>query len=37
MLSGAGLIIVAGIVIILRERQLGIRREKARQAKLPGG
>lgn len=37
MLSGASLIIFAGIIIILRERQLGIRREKARQAKLPGG
>lgn len=37
MLIGAGLIILAGIIIILRERQLGIRREKARQAKLPGG
>lgn len=37
MLFGAALIILAGIIIILRERQLGIRREKARQAKLPGG
>lgn len=37
MLFGASLIILAGIVIILRERQLGIRRAKARQAKLPGG
>jgi drug/metabolite transporter (DMT)-like permease len=37
MLFGASLIILAGIVIILRERQLGIRRDKDRQAKLPGG
>ncbi|WP_375174200.1 DMT family transporter [Pseudooceanicola sp.] len=37
MLFGASLIILAGIIIILRERQLGIQREKARQAKLPGG
>ncbi|WP_136636229.1 DMT family transporter [Pseudooceanicola onchidii] len=37
MLLGAALIILAGIAIILRERHLGIRREKARQAKLPGG
>jgi len=35
MLLGAALIIIAGIIIILRERQLGIRREKARQAKTP--
>lgn len=33
MLFGAALIILAGMLIILRERQLGIRREKARQAK----
>jgi len=33
MLFGAALIILAGLLIILRERQLGIRREKARQAK----
>ncbi|WP_407494096.1 DMT family transporter [Pseudooceanicola sp. MF1-13] len=33
MLFGAALIILAGLAIILRERQLGIRREKARQAK----
>ena len=37
MLFGASLIILAGIIIILRERHLGIQRKKARQAKLPGG
>lgn len=37
MLFGASLIILAGIIIILRERHLGIQRAKARQAKLPGG
>lgn len=35
MMGGAGLIILAGLIIILRERQLGIRRQKARQAKTP--
>ncbi len=35
MLSGASLVIVAGIIIILRERQLGIRRNKARAARTP--
>ena len=35
MLSGAALVIVAGIIIILRERQLGIRRNKARAARTP--
>jgi drug/metabolite transporter (DMT)-like permease len=35
MLSGASLVILAGIVIILRERQLGIRRNKARAARTP--
>jgi len=33
MLMGAGLIIVAGIVIILRERHLGLRRGRARSVK----
>ena len=37
MLSGASLIILAGIIIILRERHLGLQRAKARQAKLPEG
>ncbi|GAA6147247.1 DMT family transporter [Pseudooceanicola nitratireducens] len=35
MLFGASLIVFAGLIIILRERQLGIRRAKARQAKTP--
>jgi drug/metabolite transporter (DMT)-like permease len=35
MLTGASLVILAGIVIILRERQLGIRRNKARAARTP--
>ncbi|MGI3210164.1 DMT family transporter [Roseovarius tibetensis] len=35
MLSGATLVILAGILIILRERQLGIRRNKARSARTP--
>jgi len=35
MLSGASLVILAGILIILRERQLGIRRNKARAARTP--
>lgn len=35
MLSGASLVILAGIVIILRERRLGIRRNKARAARTP--
>jgi drug/metabolite transporter (DMT)-like permease len=37
MLGGAALIVFAGLIIILRERQLGIQRDKARQAKLPHG
>lgn len=37
MLFGAVLIMLAGIAIILRERHLGIQRDKARQAKLPYG
>ncbi|MFO7759476.1 MAG: DMT family transporter [Roseovarius sp.] len=35
MLSGASLVILAGIVIILRERQLGIQRNRARSARTP--
>jgi drug/metabolite transporter (DMT)-like permease len=35
MLSGASLVILAGIIIILRERQLGIRRNRARAARTP--
>lgn len=37
MLLGAALIIAAGIVIILREHQLGLRRGRARQARTPQG
>lgn len=37
MLLGAALIIAAGIVIILREHQLGLRRGRARQARTPEG
>lgn len=35
MLFGAGLIILAGVIIILREAHLGIAREKSRQVKTP--
>ena len=35
MLSGAALVILAGCLIILRERQLGIRRNKTRAARTP--
>jgi hypothetical protein len=35
MLTGASLVILAGILIIWRERQLGIRRNKARSARTP--
>jgi drug/metabolite transporter (DMT)-like permease len=37
MLLGAGLVILAGLIIILRERQLGLRRERARAIKPPQG
>ncbi|MEQ8291800.1 MAG: DMT family transporter [Roseovarius sp.] len=37
MLLGAALVILAGLIIILRERHLGIQRGKARQAKTPQG
>lgn len=35
MLTGAALVILAGCLIILRERQLGIQRNKARAARTP--
>jgi len=37
MLAGAALVVSAGLVIIWRERQLGIERGKARQAVTPQG
>ena len=37
MLSGAALIVVAGIVIILREHRLGLKRGQARAVKTPQG
>lgn len=37
MLAGAALVIAAGILIIWRERQLGLQRGKGRQAMGPGG
>ena len=37
MLLGAALVIVAGILIILRERHLGIKRGKARALRTPQG
>lgn len=37
MLVGAGLIILAGIIIIARERQLGLRRGRARSMRTPQG
>lgn len=37
MLAGAGLIVLAGILIIWREHALGLRREKARQGMTPQG
>jgi len=37
MLVGAGLIIAAGVIIILREAQLGLERTKARKVKTPVG
>lgn len=36
-LAGALLIILAGVIIIFRERQLGLEREKQRKAMTPGG
>jgi len=35
MLIGAALVIVAGLVIILRERHLGLKRGRARSARTP--
>ena len=37
MLAGAALIVLAGIIIILRERQLGLKRGQARALKTPQG
>lgn len=37
MLTGAAIIIAAGVVIILRERQLGLERSKQRKAMTPSG
>ena len=37
MLMGAGLVILAGIIIILRERHLGLKRGKARALRTPQG
>lgn len=37
MLAGAGLIVLAGLFIIYRERQLGLQRGRARQAMTPQG
>lgn len=37
MLGGAALIIVAGVLIILREHHLGLRRERQRKAMTPQG
>lgn len=37
MLIGAGLVIAAGVLIIWRERQLGLEREKQRKAMTPQG
>lgn len=37
MLGGAGLVVLAGIMIILRERQLGIERARQRKAMTPQG
>ncbi len=36
-IGGAALIILAGVLIIYRERQLGLEREKQRRAMTPGG
>lgn len=37
MLAGAALVILAGVLIIWRERQLGIQRDRQRKAMTPGG
>ena len=37
MLGGASLVILAGVLIIWRERKLGLEREKQRRAMTPGG
>jgi len=37
MLSGAGLVVLAGVLIILRERRLGLERSRQRKAMTPQG
>jgi drug/metabolite transporter (DMT)-like permease len=37
MLAGASLIVLAGVIIILRERQLGLERARQRKASTPQG
>lgn len=37
MLAGAAIIILAGVLIIWRERQLGLERARQRKAMTPGG
>jgi hypothetical protein len=37
MLAGAALVIAAGVLIIWRERQLGIERARQRKAMTPQG
>lgn len=37
VLEGAALVMAAGIAIILRERHLGLKREKARRSMTPQG
>lgn len=37
MLLGGGLVVLAGLIIILRERQLGLKRGRARALKTPQG
>jgi hypothetical protein len=37
MLAGAALVIIAGVLIIWRERQLGLKRDRQRKAMTPQG
>jgi hypothetical protein len=37
MLAGAGLVMIAGLIIIFRERQLGLERGQARKVMTPQG
>jgi hypothetical protein len=37
MLGGAALVVTAGILIILRERHLGLKRARQRKAMTPQG